>query len=132
MLSPNREDYLFNLLLRICLSSAQFSFTISMGKYSRYLSICFSPHDMNKECDCSCIRVCVSVCWRVHMCSCRWHVSVPCRTNRKAAEYETTKGLAEKKSSTLYSQSSLLAIYNVLHYITIPLALGHLHTAVTS
>lgn len=50
----------------------------------------------------------------------------------KPAEYETTKGLAEKKSSTLYSQSSLLAIYNVLHYITIPLALGHLHIAVTS
>lgn len=75
--------------------------------------------------------LCECVLLRVHMCSGRWHVSVSCRTNRKATEYKTTKGLAEKKSSTLYSQSSLLAIYNVLHYITIPLALGHLHIAVT-
>ncbi len=40
--------------------------------------------------------------------------------------------LAEKKPSTLNNQSSLLAIYNVLHYITIPLACRHLHIPVTS
>lgn len=39
--------------------------------------------------------------------------------------------LAEKKPSTLNNQSSLLAIYNALHYITIPLACRHLHTPVT-
>lgn len=40
--------------------------------------------------------------------------------------------LTEKKPSTLNNHSSLLAIYNVLHYITIPLACSHLHIPVTS
>lgn len=40
--------------------------------------------------------------------------------------------LAEKTPSTLNNQGSLLAIYNVLHYITIPLACSHLHIPVTS
>lgn len=54
-LSPNREDYLFNLLHRICLGSAQFSATIPTGKYSRYLSICSSPADVNCESSCVCM-----------------------------------------------------------------------------
>lgn len=40
--------------------------------------------------------------------------------------------LAEKKPSTLNNQSSLLPIYSVLHYITMPLACRHLHIPVTS
>lgn len=40
--------------------------------------------------------------------------------------------LAEEKPSTLNNQSSLLAIYNILHYITKPLACMHLHIPVTS
>lgn len=131
VLSPNREDYLFNLLRRICLGSAQFSATISTGKYSRYLSICFSPADINWESSCVCMCVCVNtgVCRCVAFCGmCRCHVG---QTGR-AAKCGATKGPAEKEPSTRCSQSSLLAIYNVLHYITIPLALGHLHIPVTS
>lgn len=39
---------------------------------------------------------------------------------------------SEKKLSTLNKQSSLLAIYSLLHYMTVPLACQHLHIAVTS
>lgn len=39
---------------------------------------------------------------------------------------------SERKLSTLDKQSSLLAIYSLLHHITIPLAWQHLHIAVTS
>lgn len=76
------------------------------------------------------MRVCI-LAW----CTCvAFHGMCLCRVEQtgRAAKYGATKGPAVKKSSTLCSQSSLLAIYNVLHYITIPLALGHLHIPVTS
>lgn len=41
---------------------------------------------------------------------------------RNLQRVETTKRPVEKKPSTLNNQSSLLAVYSVLHYITIPLA----------
>lgn len=95
-----------------------------MGKYSRYLSICFLPNAMNQwECAVHVSKsVCVCVIW--------YCVCVPWRPNKKAAVSETTK--AEKKPSALNNQSSLLAIYDIFHYITVPLACRHLHIPVTS
>lgn len=67
------------------------------------------------------------MCAHVFQCAC-----VPWRTNKKAAACETPKRQTEEKPSTLNNHSSLLAIYNVLHYITIPLTCRHLHIPVTS
>lgn len=73
------------------------------------------------------------------VCVCVWggvcaHIHVRTRHEEQTRKLQHVKQqrLAEKTPSTLNNQSSLLAIYNVLHYITIPLACRHLHIPVTS
>lgn len=87
----------------------------------------------------SCINVCVSVCvcLRAHMyvCTCVLGDGIcmcSMRNKQKKLQLVKQQRLEKKKPSTLNNQSSLLAIYNVLHYITIPLACRHLHIPVTS
>lgn len=74
---------------------------------------------------CWCIKVCVCMCFGrcVYLCQ---------KEQTRKLQLVKQQRLAEKKPSTLNNQSSLLSIYNVLHYITIPLACIHLHIPVTS
>lgn len=74
---------------------------------------------------------------RVHTCVCAHMFWVMARARAKRNEQGScslwnNKRLAEETPSTLNNQSSLLSIYNVLHYITTPLACRHLHIPVTS
>lgn len=103
MLSPDREDCLFNLLCRICLSSAQFSSTISTDGYS--INTIFT------RCrEFSSVRVFV------------FPEKRPIEQTTKVQPVKWEKWWAEKKPSPLCNQSSLLAIHRILHYITVPLA----------
>lgn len=73
---------------------------------------------------CECPRLCTCLCLLGDMCV----------INDKTRKLQRVKQQrrAETKPSTLDKRSSLLAIYDVLHYITIPLACTHLHIPVTS
>lgn len=104
MLSPNREDCLFNLLRRICLSSAQFSSTISTGRY--FINTVFTRC---REFSVVCVFVFPEK-------------KKECRTNKSGAAIEMRKKAGNTKPLPLCSQSSLLAIHHILHYITVPLA----------
>lgn len=75
----------------------------------------------------------VWLCVNVYVCTCVLGDDVYlCQEQTRKLQLVKQQRLAEKKPSTLYNQSSLLSIYNVLHYITIPLACTHLHIPVTS
>lgn len=77
--------------------------------------------------------MCLSLCECVYACVLGWWcVSVPWKNKQEKLRLVKQQRLAEKKPSTLNNRSSLLPIYNVLHYITIPLACRHLHIPVTS
>lgn len=93
MLSPNREDHLFNLLHHICLSSAQFNFNgQALQVFIKLLFTRLTVHVCKSECACSCIHAfCVMMIWR-------WG---PNRTNKNDAVLETTRH-REKKAINIH------------------------------
>lgn len=75
---------------------------------------------------------CVCVCVTLFFLEGGDHVYMCHEEQTRKLQLVKQQKVAEKKPLTLDNQSSLLAIYNVLHYITIPLACWHLHIPVTS
>lgn len=80
------------------------------------------------------MNLCLRECECPRLCTCACLLGDMCVINDKTRKLQCVKQQrrAETKPSTLDKRSSLLAIYDVLHYITIPLACTHLHIPVTS